>query len=343
MPRGGAHFNKDELRQVISHYELGEVYETKALTAGNSRAAKVVIIAENGKFLLKRRPKGKDNLYHAAFSHSVQKFLAKQNFPVTELIPTKRDNKTILQLDSHIYENFRFVSGGRYKGTRTQTIRAGENLGLLHKYLKDFAHEFDPLKGSFHDSSSVRRHLKSVLSQKSCRKNRRLRGNINNLAKLYNDSSANVNQLGFESWDMQIVHGDWHPGNMLFDGDKLTAVLDFDSVKFAPAVTDIANGILQFSITAGRPKPSDWPDYFDQAKIDWFLTGYRRKHSIPSPCKSGLVDLMIETMIAEAILPIVATGFFGHLSGSEFLAMINRKANWLNKNRDKLQQLISRH
>jgi Ser/Thr protein kinase RdoA (MazF antagonist) len=342
MPRGGAHFKKEELQQVISHYELGEVYQTKSLMAGNSRAPKVVIIAENGKFLLKRRPKGKDNLYHAAFAHSVQKFLAKRNFPVTELVPTRRDNKTILQLDSHIYENFRFVSGGRYKGTRAQTIQAGENLGLLHKYLKDFAHDFDPLKGSFHDSSSVRKHLKTILSQKANQNNTRLRTNVNNLAKLYNDSSAKVNQLGFESWDMQIVHGDWHPGNMLFDGDKLVAVLDFDSVKFAPVATDIANGLLQFSIIAGRPKPADWPAYLDQAKIDWFLTGYFRKFPIPKPCQSALVDLMIETMIAEAILPIVATGFFGHLSGSEFLCMINRKANWLNKNRDKLHQLILR-
>jgi Ser/Thr protein kinase RdoA (MazF antagonist) len=129
---------------------------------------------------------------------------------------------------------------------------------------------------------------------------------------------------------------------MLFDGDKLVAVLDFDSVKFAPVATDIANGLLQFSIIAGRPKPADWPAYLDQAKIDWFLTGYFRKFPIPKPCQSALVDLMIETMIAEAILPIVATGFFGHLSGSEFLCMINRKANWLNKNRDKLHQLILR-
>jgi len=343
MPRGGAHFKKDELRKVINHYDLGQVYQTKSLTAGNSRAAKAVVIAEKGKFLLKRRPKGKDNFYHAAFAHSIQKFLAKHDFPVTELIPTKQDEKTILQLNSHIYENFRFVSGERYNGSRAQTVRAGENLALLHKYLKDFANEFEPLKGSFHDSTSVRRHLKSITSQKNNNKNLRLRCTVNNLAKLYNDASCGVNQLGFDSWEMQIVHGDWHPGNMLFSKDELVAVLDFDSVRFAPAVTDIANGLLQFSIIAGRPKPSDWPDYFDQAKIDWFLTGYSSKFSISPSCKAALVDLMIETMIAEAILPIIATGFFGNLSGSEFLGMIDRKANWLAKNRDKLQQLISRH
>jgi hypothetical protein len=50
---------------------------------------------------------------------------------------------------------------------------------------------------------------------------------------------------------------------------------------------------------------------------------------------------MIETMIAEAVLPIVATGFFGHLSGTDFLQMILRKANWLNKNSKELTEGIS--
>ena len=54
----------------------------------------------------------------------------------------------------------------------------------------------------------------------------------------------------------------------------------------------------------------------------------------------ALLDLMIETMIAEAVLPVAATGFFGHLHGSDFLLMIRRKADWLSKNRDKLTELI---
>jgi hypothetical protein len=57
---------------------------------------------------------------------------------------------------------------------------------------------------------------------------------------------------------------------------------------------------------------------------------------------------MIETMIAEAVLPIAATGFFGHsrkgrltvLHGTDFLVMIRRKAKWLTKNRNELTELI---
>ncbi len=159
--------------------------------------------------------------------------------------------------------------------------------------------------------------------------------------KLYNESSVRINELGFDSWAQQVVHGDWHPGNMLYSKGKLAAVLDFDSVRIAPPLTDLANGMLQFSIVANRPNPKDWPDYFDREKLLQFLNGYRGVIKLNKNKLDSLVDLMIETMIAEAVLPIVATGFFGHLSGTDFLRMILRKANWLKKNRKELTELVS--
>ena len=73
---------------------------------------------------------------------------------------------------------------------------------------------------------------------------------------------------------------------MLFSEHKLVAVLDFDSVKVALPVTDLANGMLQFSIVGDRPNPSDWPDYLDQARMGQFSTGLqpgdstRQKHNL---------------------------------------------------------------
>ena len=157
---------------------------------------------------------------------------------------------------------------------------------------------------------------------------------------LYNESSVCVNELGFDSWQHQVVHGDWHPGNMLFSKHKLAAVLDFDSVRIAPPLTDLANGMLQFSIIGGRPNPADWPDYFDQDKLVQFLNGYRGVIKLDKNKLDSLLDLMIETMIAEAVLPIAETGFFANLSGLDFLKMIRRKTEWIDKNRDMLNEAM---
>jgi len=346
MPRGGAHFSSEELVRVLSHYDVGVIHQIKSLSGGNRRAPKMVVVSDQGKFLLKRRPRGKDDLYRVAFAHAVQSHLAEKAFPVTTLLATRSDSNTILQLNNHIYEFFKFVSGTRYDGSPEATIDAGRQLANFHRHLADFAHEFKPLQASFHDSSIVRTHLRTIGSDRMARPSGKLQATAEALTILYNESSIQVNQLGFDSWPKQVIHGDWHPGNMLFSKHKVAVVLDFDSIRVAPAVVDLANGTLQFSIVGGRPNPADWPDYFDQDKLQQFLAGYKKISAHETTLLDeyklkALLDLMIETMIAEAVLPIAATGFFGHLHGTDFLLMIRRKAEWLNKNRDQLTELIS--
>jgi len=353
MSRGGAHFSSEELAQVLSHYDIGVIHQAKPLSAGNKRAPKLIISSERGRFLLKRRPKGKDDLYRVAFAHAIQNHLVKRGFPLAALVATCDENNTVLQLDNHIYEIFEFVSGIRYDGSAEATADAGRQLAGFHRHLADFVSEWHPLKGSFHDSTAVRRHLKrapgtlsrfcksrTAEAEKIAASDRKLQKTSELLMSLYNNSSVRVNELGFDSWPQQVVHGDWHPGNMLFSDGRLTAVLDFDSVRLAPAVTDLANGMLQFSIVGDRPNPADWPDYLDQAKLIQFLNGYQQVIKLEKDKLNSLVDLMIETIIAEAILPVAATGFFGNLSGIDFLRMICRKAEWLNGNRDLLTEAI---
>ncbi len=340
MQRGIAQFSPEELARVLSHYEIGVIHHIKHLSAGSKRTAKVVVISEQGKFLLKRRPRGKDDLSQVTFAHAVQNYLTKDSFPVTCLVPIRNENNTLLQLDRHIYELFKFVSGVRYDGSAEATVDAGRLLALFHRNLANFDFTWKPQNGSFHNSSMVRRHLKVVGTDKMAGSTNELQVIVESLMNFYNQSCSCINDLGFDRWDRQVVHGDWHPGNMLFSEGKVIAVLDFDAVKIAPPVTDLANGMLQFSIVGGRPNPADWPDYFDQDKLMQFLSGYQNVIKLEKDKLLSLLDLMIETMIAEAVLPVAATGFFGFTSGPDFLKMIQRKANWLSGNRKRIIEEI---
>jgi Ser/Thr protein kinase RdoA (MazF antagonist) len=340
MPRGGAHFGTPELIKVLSCYDIGPVLDIKTLSIGNKRAPKVIIITENGKYLLKRRSPGKDDLYRVAFAHAVQGYLEKKGYPVTPLIPTHGGKVTVLRLKDRTYELFGYVDGVRYDGSIEATFDAGRKLALMHQYLADFVSDFKPLRGIFHDSIPVRRHLKSIGAGANSDANGKLILLVDDLMVIYNQASTRVNEFGFDSWKEQVIHGDWHQGNILFKNKQIVAVLDFDSARFAPPVIDLANGMLQFSIVGARPNPVDWPAYCDQAKLVQFLNGYREITPLEDYKINSLIDLMIETMIAEAVLPIAATGFFGNLSGIDFLMMIERKTSWLDKNRKKLNEAI---
>jgi len=341
MPKGGAHFTSEELDEVIGCYELGQIRNLKPLSAGNRRAPKMIIYTQKGTFLLKRRSPGKNDLYHVAFTHAVQTHLAEKSFLLPSIITTKNQNNTMLRLNGHIYELFEFITGTRYNGSPAETLDAGKQLAKCHLYIADFSSDFPPLKGTFHDAAVVRHKLKTTGSAKSDKKDNKLCKISDTLMRLYNQSSIRVNQLGFDNWKQQVIHADWHPGNMLFDKNKLVAVLDFDSIRIAPPVVDLANAMLQFSIVGNRPNPADWPAYLDQAKLIQLLNGYRQ---IIEPRKNQLLslpDLMIETMIAEAILPVAAAGSFANLEGTPFLKMIHRKTKWMNSHRRKLLNAIN--
>lgn len=340
MVRGGAHFSSDELAKALSHYDLGVIHELEPLSAGNRRAPKVIVTSERGKFLLKRRPRGKDDLYRVAFAHAVQLHLREKRFPAASLIATRDEDNTILKVNEHIYELFQFVSGARYDGSKQATIDAGRQMARFHSSLGDFDYEFlRPLRGGFHGSATVRSHLKTIGSNRNAR-GRGMGETADELMGLYNSAAVRVNGLGFDEWAEQIIHGDWHPGNMLFESSKIAAVLDFDSVRIAPVVMDLANGVLQFSIVGGRPNPADWPDYLDEERLVYFMKGYREVRRLGKDELESLVELMIETIIAEAVLPVATTGFFGNMSGEGFLKMIRRKAEWIDNNRDALKKAL---
>jgi Ser/Thr protein kinase RdoA (MazF antagonist) len=333
-------FAADEMADVLSHYRIGKIRKVMRLVGGSARAPKLVITTTMGRFLLKRRLQGKDDVYRVAFAHAVQGHLAKRYFPIAPLITTRDEASTILQMRGSIYEMFKFIGGTRYGGSVEETIDTGRQLAKFHQYLENFKFEWEPLKASFHDSSTVRGHLKTVVSDISASSERKIHRCGDELMSVYNASSVRVNQEGFDSWPQQVVHGDWHPGNMLFDKGKLVVLLDFDSVKIAQPITDLANAMLQFSIVGYQPNPNDWPDYLDQAKLVQLLGGYREVINLDKHKVDSLLDLMIETMIAEAVLPIAATGFFGYFKGTDFLKMILRKCRWIEHNRHTLSEAM---
>jgi len=324
----------------LSHYDIGIVHRVKPLTGGNRRAPKVIVTADKGVFLLKRRPRGRDDLERVTVAHAVQQHLARRSFPVTSLLPITDGQTTALSLQNHLYEFFRFVEGTRYDGSAQETREAGRQLALFHKHLADFAARNEHSPWCYHDSALVRRHLKLISSDKRTEAARKMQAVAQELLLRYDKSSRRVNELGFTSWKRQVVHGDWHPGNLLFSDHQIVAVMDFDSIRMAPPATDLANGMLQFSIVGDRPDPAQWPAHFDRDRVFQFLDGYREITKLSERKRYGLVDLMIETMIAEAVLPVAATGFFGQHAGLDFLEMILRKTKWLRRHRHELREIM---
>jgi Ser/Thr protein kinase RdoA (MazF antagonist) len=341
MAKGRAHFSNRELAMVLSHYDIGIIQDLRSLSAGNPLAPKTVIVSDRGLYIVKRRPHGKDDPYRVSLSHAIREYLQGKGYPVAATIHTKDHGRSFLKSNDHIYELFEYIRGTRYDGSAEATEDAGRRLAEFHKHLSTFTSEYRPIFKSFHDSQTVRRHLQTILPGNGNGNSTVELQNIGQeLQQAYEAAATRANARGLTQWPEKFTHGDWHPGNIMFEGQKVRVVLDFDSIKLAPTPTDLANGLLQFSIVGGKPHPSEWPDSLDMEKLASFARGYCGVAEIKD-CQEMLPDLMIETMIAEAVMPVAATGSFGNMGGVDFLRMIARKCSWIEAGRTAILTAIN--
>ena len=96
MPRCCTHFSDTELAEVLGCYQIGTVSQSYPLSAGNSGAPKMVVVSDQGKFLLKRRAKGKNNTQRVILAHAVQNHLVNAGFPVSGVLPAYGQSNTLV-------------------------------------------------------------------------------------------------------------------------------------------------------------------------------------------------------------------------------------------------------
>jgi Ser/Thr protein kinase RdoA (MazF antagonist) len=334
-------FSAEELAIVLSHFDIGVIDSIVEFPRGSRKAPKLLIVSEQGKFLLKRRARGKDDPYKVAFCHALQLFLAGKQFPLPHLIGTRRENNSMLQWRNAVYEMFEYIPGQGYPQTLESTFDSGRILALYHKLLETFQTEWHPPTGSYHRASAVEHGLRSIANNRpiGLAPGVEIGGLIKFLHESYSHAAEMVEKQGIETWPKQIVHADWHPGNMLFRDNRVVAVIDYDSARLLPRIIDTANGCLQFSIIGGDDDVSKWPDYPDESRFKRFVRGYDEVMLISQGEIKAIPWLMIEALIAEAVFPIAATGSFVRIDGLAFLQMVQRKVYWMQRNAKKLVEL----
>ena len=333
-------FSAEELSIVLSHFDIGVIDSIVEFPRGSRKAPKLLIVSEQGKFLLKRRARGKDDPFKVAFTHALQLHLASKQFPLPHLIGTRKDNNSMLQWRNGVYELFEYIPGQTYPQTLEGTFDSGRILALYHKLLEEFKSEWQPPSGSYHAATAVDSGLRAISANiPETDENREVTQLLSFLLTTYRASAVKVQSLGIDNWPKQIVLADCHPCNMLFRDNRVVAVIDYDSARLLPRIIDVANGSLQFSIIGGDDDVSKWPDYLDESRFKRFLRGYDEVMLLSQAEIRTIPLLMTEALIAEAVFPIAATGSFGKVEGMPFLQMVQRKILWIQKSYDRLVEL----
>lgn len=352
---GRSRFTPDELRRVIATYPLSEIDRIQEFPAGSWRAPKARLSSAEGDFLLKRRPVGAKTIARTTFSHLLQFHLFEQGVPIARVIGTRTQNASMLVDDDRIYELFEWVPGRRIVKVPLEVREAGRVLGRMHRHARGFREVFPvDVAGIFEPSlpdKIYRQVLDAVRRREADVDEASLVSDIESLRTHLQKAHAAVMAGGWASLQAQPIHGDWHPGNIMFapmrpsldGGSVVRAIIDFDAVRIEPRIVDVANGLLHFAMRSDRTKSAaDWPPSLSPGRLKAMMVGWRETvgtvHRAEAAC---LPWLMIEILVKETIRPIARTGTFATVSGSGFLRAVRLKADWIRQHADQIEGLFT--
>lgn len=330
----------DELRAVLKQYQLGKVTGVQEFRRGSTRFPKAVVTTAAGqRYLLKRRTGTTEDLDRLAYSHAVQCGLVQRRFPLANLVRSVGDGTWVVW-NEHMYELFEFVAGERFSQTEPQTRMGGMLLAQLHAALCGWSTPVKPpVPGGYHQSRTVARSWERVADAIGQVDGSARPAEIAQLLASLEQRYRSAAELASSKIDrtpggvrQRVIHGDYHPGNLLFAEANCGVMIDFDGVRPDLPVIDVANGSLQFSMHPAGDLPTEqWKSELDLGRLEVFLRGYSRDGATlldADECEA-VAPLMIEASIAESIPRIALSGTFAQRRGVDVLAFVERKTAWI--------------
>jgi len=325
-----------EISAVLSQYDLGNIESVRPFLAGSSRAPKAKIKTTSGAYLLKRLAPSRSSSDALVFQHDLLKHLSRSGFPVSEVMYSV-GRKTTATLGEHHYEMSRWVDGSRYAYEPHEAKSCGAAMAALHDLAMPMLGDA-PDRLGYHDRPDIARALNDLTAAAP----QAMKVHYESIGGALRRARRHVRPL-WADLPLVVAHGDWHPGNLLMGGDRVMAVIDFESTRGEPRVGDIANGLLQFSLErrAGLPA-TQWPVACDFGLFSAMQAGYQlvSRSQLTEAEILSVPSLMVEALAAESIIAIRRRGRVRKMTPEAVVPWIADRLRLIESNSAQLMEIL---
>jgi len=206
--------------------------------------------------------------------------LRERGYSAPQIIPTREGDRHFTH-QSAFYLMTAFIAGDPYEeGNPAHLLAAGEALGRYHRLVRTLsgpsyasAPILEPRAISALDraehivapflSAAERRHLRNQTSY--------LRSQFVSIPRALAEGHPALNK--------QVIHGSFSENCLIFAGDALTGVLDYDRARYEAVATDLAIAISSFCHHKGRDGRY-WID-LDYTRCRDLLAAYQEVNPLP--------------------------------------------------------------
>lgn len=326
----------EDVRRIVEQYALTKPISMRPLGLGSRTNAKTRLSTPRGDFMLKRRPRHRSGETYVEFVHAFHRHLEARTVQVAPLL-LNRNGKSAVVLDGWTYEIQGWVPGSRWNRTVEEAADAGLGFGRMIRKAKGFTPPGKPQNFSYHAHPMLEVALKRAVDS-ACRADPDTdRDAFAALCKQMDDRAVAASQraAGIRALPQGAVHGDLHPGNVLFESGRLRAILDFDGARIDWRACELASAALHFGNDPMSGVPiEEWVPALDLDRVHALLDGAERglAEKLDPVERAAMPWLMIEACTLECAVPIARAGRFAHLRADQLLAFVDRKAQWIAEN-----------
>ncbi len=194
--------------------------------------------------------------------------------------------ETFLVLDGEFYEIHEYIEGEPYDHDRPAHLKeAAVTLGRYHTCIQGFAPQALRNLGALYNPTILSTTLADLTEVWGFDRDP-------GLAQIAGQLEAHALELavrfaGHGALPHLVIHGDYYAGNLLFDGDRIVGVVDYDKARWQPRVAELAEALIYFaSPRPGHLKHLVYPGFLDWEPFTFFLQNYARA-AVPSENEVG--------------------------------------------------------
>lgn len=281
-----------DVARVLAHYDLGTA-EGIAATGHGFVNETAIVATVCGRFVVRRN--------HRRFSpaalhyrHQLIAALGRAAFPTARLLPA-RDGTTLISLDGRTYEVLEYVNGTDFDPQCCDQIAAvGAMLARYHQALVGGAPPNEPVLPRYAPTRI------SALSETLYERD--VMGELHDDLAWYDARGSALRAALpdniYTELPHALIHGDIHPDNIRFCGDRITALLDFDQVEYDARIVDLADALVGFASLALPAETLTWGVFrgpLDPAKAAVLISAYQQISPL-LPAEIAALPVLIEVL-----------------------------------------------
>jgi homoserine kinase type II len=266
---------------LMEVYDLGQWQSVELLPAGKSEHYRIT--TDGGEYIV-RRSHSSRTLQEVRFEHALVAHLRNNGFPAPVFVPGV-SGQTPVVVNGHLYSASVFVKGSPYQAENVEHLReAARTLAKYHRIVASFRSP-PPRSREPILSKTLRERLAAmpspeIISDFSARygdRDPRIPDLLASLPYVLESGEAVLGLLDrlYPDLPKLVIHGGCRRGSTLFKGDRLVAMLDFDSARLEARVLDLAIAFHDFGKVWGEPGSPDFKVPLDLRIVSEFLDAYQ--------------------------------------------------------------------